>query len=179
MQNTAVLPSLCKNVRLGFCFLKLLVPNHYSYSSLWRMFWNKCWQLQDMRPTISPVIWTLQVPCFYWQPKCRILLIILQSVTINIEAKKFALPLLPFYHLLLLQSWNIINPIPLAREIVRFSFDFFILPGQCPLSKRFISSNARILDLSSIIDSLTNPPPQWKILPIETKCLMYVNALDL
>ena len=54
-----------------------------------------------------------------------------------------------------------------------------ILPGQRPLSKRFLSSKARFIALPSIIDSLASPPPQGKILPIATKCLMDVNALDL
>ena len=40
-----------------------------------------------------------------------------------------------------------------------------ILPGQRPLSKRFLSSDGRF-----------SPPPQGNIPPIKTKCLMYVNA---
>ena len=51
--------------------------------------------------------------------------------------------------------------------------------GQRPLSKRFLSSAARFIALPSIIDSLASPPPQGKIRPIETKCLMYAYALDL
>ena len=41
---------------------------------------------------------------------------------------------------------------------------------ECPLSKRFLSINPRFIALPSIIDSLVSPPPQDKILPIETKC---------
>ena len=48
-----------------------------------------------------------------------------------------------------------------------------ILPRQCPLSKRFLSSDARFIAFPSIIDSLASPLPQGKIPPIETKCLMY------
>ena len=54
-----------------------------------------------------------------------------------------------------------------------------ILLGQWPLSKRFLLSNAGFIALPSIKDSLASVPPQGKILPIETKCLMYVYASDL
>ena len=66
------------------------------------------------------------------------------------------------------------KPCGTTAELQRRSSKIFL--GQWPLSKRFLSSNARFIALTSIIDSLASPPPQGKILPIETKCLMYVNA---
>ena len=41
-----------------------------------------------------------------------------------------------------------------------------ILPGQCPISKRFLLSDARYIALPSIIDSLASPPPQGKLIKL-------------